>query len=79
MPLARIAVISLSEARRLRPEQNADQHGHRNGVGKALGSVYAKMRKTWPSEADSRTTSSRILPRSRMNSTKVKSAPPSRA
>ena len=79
MPLARMAVISESAARRLRPRRMPTRTAMGMVRVRALGRMKTKMRRTSAREAESRTTSSRILPRSRMKSTKVKRTPPRRA
>ncbi len=79
MPLARIAVISLSAASRLNPSRMPTRIAIGIVTVNAFGSVYRMIRNTSESPAEFRTASSRILLRSRINSTNVNSTPPSRA
>ena len=66
MPEARMAVISAIGGEAGEAEQDADQDGHRDGDDQGVqGGCRAMMRATSDIEAESRTTRSRILPRSR--------------
>src|SRR5277367_2690313 len=79
MPAARMAVISLSAASRLSPSRMPTSTAMGMVTVNMLGSVRRKISTTVPREALLRTTNSRRCGRSRMNNTKVKSAPPMKA
>src|SRR5271156_107923 len=79
MPAARMAVISLSAASRLSPSRMPTSTAMGMVTVNMLGSVRRKISTTVPRDALLRTTSSRRCGRSRMNNTKVKSAPPMKA
>ncbi len=79
MPLARIAVTSLSAASRLSPTRMPTSTPIGRVMVKVAGSVNRKISATLGRGALLRTTSSSSRPRSRMKMTKVNSATPSRA
>ena len=76
MPLARIAVTSLSAARRLRPIRMPTSTAMGMVTVRALGIVRKISSATLGIGALLRTTSSRIRVTSRMNRTNVNTAPP---
>ncbi len=79
MPLARMAVISLSAASRLRPIRMPTSTPAGMLMVSVTGTMKKKTSATLGNGALLRTTSSRICPRSRVNRTKVNTATPIRA
>ncbi len=79
MPTARMAVISLSAARRLRPSNTPTSTAMGMVRISTLGSMNRKILATEPNEALLRAAISSSWPTYFMNRMKVKSAPPRKA
>jgi hypothetical protein len=79
MPAARIAVISLSAAIRLRPSNTPTSTAMGIVMVKVLGRVKRKISPMLASDALSRTITPRMSASGRMKRMKVNSAPPMRA
>ena len=79
MPEARMAVISLSDARRLRPSRMPTSTAMGMVTVNMLGSIRRKIFAMTPIDALLRTISSMRFGRSGMTSTNVKSTPPRKA
>ena len=75
-PEARMATISLSEARRLRPSKTPTSTAMGMVTLKVLGSVKSRISITLEKVELLRTTTSRMCGKSCMNKMKVKSAQP---